>query len=208
MSQIGAALGGSSIGRTTDVLHGVDQSDNVATGRSDPRGAARDIEVGRSYALRAGLDSSWRENRVWHPDLDLIWNAAERNGLPIEFPFVSTAGSNWLTPVGWPACYLEAHSSAAQHQRSLTWQASLIFSGLFERFPKLKMLWVEAGYTWVLPVPLIALLIFVRRRPVMGDLVNRPLTTVLAVLCTAAIIVLNVLFVLGSLGVRPPLIGN
>jgi manganese transport protein len=60
----------------------------------------------------------------------------------------------------------------------------------------------------VLPVPLIALLIFTRRRSVMGDLVNHPATTAIAGLSMAAILLLNVLFVLGSLGIRPPLIGS
>lgn len=60
----------------------------------------------------------------------------------------------------------------------------------------------------VLPVPLIALLIFTRRRSVMGDLVNHPATTAIAGLSMAAIVLLNVLFVLGSLGIRPPLIGG
>ena len=42
----------------------------------------------------------------------------------------------------------------------------------------------------------------------MGDLVNHPITSWVAGPSAIAILVLNVLFVLGSLGIRPPLIGG
>jgi len=60
----------------------------------------------------------------------------------------------------------------------------------------------------VLPVPLITLLVFTRQRSVMGDLVNQPITSVVAGVSSAAILVLNVAFVLGSLGIRPPFMGG
>ena len=125
---------------------------SIAITPTDPTGAAREIEkwAGHPHFVQVSMPLGAR-TAFGHPDLDPIWRAAERNGLPIEFHFVSTAGPNWLTPVGWPAYYLEAHSSAAQHQ-AIAHVASLIFSGVFERFPKLKMLWVEAGYTWVAPL--------------------------------------------------------
>ncbi|HLI68220.1 MAG TPA: Nramp family divalent metal transporter [Ktedonobacteraceae bacterium] len=47
--------------------------------------------------------------------------------------------------------------------------------------------------SFVLPLPVITLIMFTRRRDIMGILVNRKLTTVLATLCGAVILVLNAL---------------
>jgi manganese transport protein len=52
----------------------------------------------------------------------------------------------------------------------------------------------------VLPLPVIALTYFTRRRDLMGTLVNRRFTTVLAVLCSALILVLNVLLLYQTIG--------
>ncbi len=52
----------------------------------------------------------------------------------------------------------------------------------------------------ILPVPVIALVIFTRRGDLMGSLVNHRLVTVLAVLCTAVILVLNVVLIYQSVG--------
>lgn len=46
--------------------------------------------------------------------------------------------------------------------------------------------------SFVLPVPVITLILFTRRRDVMGTLVNSSLTTVLAILCSVVIVALNV----------------
>jgi manganese transport protein len=54
--------------------------------------------------------------------------------------------------------------------------------------------------SFVLPLPVITLMLFTRRRDVMGSLVNRPLTSVLAALCAAVILVLNVLLLYQTFG--------
>lgn len=46
--------------------------------------------------------------------------------------------------------------------------------------------------SFVLPLPVITLILFTRRRDVMGTLVNSPVTTVLAILCSVVIVALNV----------------
>jgi len=48
---------------------------------------------------------------------------------------------------------------------------------------------------FVLPIPVIALIVFTRRRDVMGTLVNRRTTTLLASVCAAVILLLNVLLI-------------
>lgn len=54
--------------------------------------------------------------------------------------------------------------------------------------------------SFVLPVPVIALVIFTRRRDIMGVLVNRKITTVLAILCAFVILLLNVLLLYQNFG--------
>jgi manganese transport protein len=56
----------------------------------------------------------------------------------------------------------------------------------------------------VLPVPVIALVVFTRRRSLMGDLVNRRLTSVLATAGAAAILCLNVVLLVETIGVPLP----
>jgi manganese transport protein len=59
----------------------------------------------------------------------------------------------------------------------------------------------------ILPVPVIALVYFTRRRDVMGNLVNRRSITVLASFCTAVILVFNILLLYVSFGGTLPGLG-
>jgi manganese transport protein len=61
--------------------------------------------------------------------------------------------------------------------------------------------------SFVLPLPVIMLILFTRRRDLMGSLVNRPLTTVLATLCGGAILLLNVLLLFQTFGGKVPFVG-
>jgi manganese transport protein len=46
--------------------------------------------------------------------------------------------------------------------------------------------------SFVLPLPVITLVMFTRRRDLMGTLVNKPLTTWAAIVCSALIVGLNI----------------
>ena len=54
--------------------------------------------------------------------------------------------------------------------------------------------------SFVLPVPVIALVIFTRRRDIMGTLVNHKITTALAILCAFIILLLNIVLLYQSFG--------
>ncbi len=58
--------------------------------------------------------------------------------------------------------------------------------------------------SFVLPLPVITLILFTRRRDLMGSLVNHRLTTLLAILCAALILVLNVLLLYQIFGGKIP----
>jgi manganese transport protein len=61
--------------------------------------------------------------------------------------------------------------------------------------------------SFVLPIPMIALVSFTRRRDIMGDLANRWLTNVAAVLGTVVILALNAVLLLQTFGVDLPFLG-
>ncbi len=80
--------------------------------------------------------------RVFWP----IYQAAERLGLPIGIH----AGSSYRhppTPVGWPSYHTEDYANQAQaFQSQLT---SLVAEGVFAKFPALRVVLLESGWTWL-----------------------------------------------------------
>ncbi len=77
-----------------------------------------------------------------------IYAAAERHGLPLGIH----AGSSYRHPVtslGWPSYYIEDY--AAQSQGFQSQVTSLIAEGVFTKHPRLKVVLIESGITWVPP---------------------------------------------------------
>ncbi len=74
-----------------------------------------------------------------------IFAAAERTGLALG---IHTGGSNGLpmTPGGWPSFYFEEHMANAFAMQPLL--ASLVLEGVFEAFPKLRVVLIEGGFAW------------------------------------------------------------
>lgn len=84
-------------------------------------------------------------NRMYDP----IWEAAAENKLPVCVHFGSEGGGIASPPTGagYPATYLEIR--AARPQVAQAHVASLLASGVFEKFPGLKFLFVEFHTWWV-----------------------------------------------------------
>jgi predicted TIM-barrel fold metal-dependent hydrolase len=81
-------------------------------------------------------------NRRYWP----IWEAAANHGLALAISFGGATGTA-PTPSGWPATYFEEYVLAAQvFQTQLT---SLITGGVFDRFPDLRLVVLESGWTWL-----------------------------------------------------------
>ena len=131
----------------------------------------RDRALRRRSGLRAGVhaDAHVRAagNRRYWP----IYAAAERHGLPVGM-HVFGSGGHPYTGTGWPSYYVEegaGHSTSCQ-----TVVTSLVIEGVFERFPRLKVVIVEGGFAWLPPLAWRLDKLFERMRSEVPHLKRRP----------------------------------
>lgn len=82
-----------------------------------------------------------------------IYEAAEEVGMPIIIHPTGAEGTYLGAPVlagGIPSTYAERHIGLSQiAQANIN---SLVFEGTFERYPKLKVVVEEFGFTWIVPL--------------------------------------------------------
>ena len=89
------------------------------------------------------------ERPLGHPKYWDIFEAAEHHELPVEV-HVAGVGGNLMTGAGVPTYYIEGHVG---HVQDLQYHViSLVLEGVFERFPKLQVVLVEGGFSWVGPL--------------------------------------------------------
>ncbi len=78
-----------------------------------------------------------------------IYEAATRHNLPIGIHF-GGAGGGPITGAGWPSHYIEDHGGMPQAFYAQV--VSMVTSGIFERFPTLKIVLIEGGFSWLPPL--------------------------------------------------------
>jgi predicted TIM-barrel fold metal-dependent hydrolase len=122
----------------------------LAVATQDPYLAAREIdrmgghpdfvEVMISSAARAPLGQ-----RQFHP----IYEAAERNGLPVALHPGAEGGGGSTAPTaaGYPSRYIEWHTCLSQ--MFMAHLVSMVCEGVFEKFPRLKVVLTEGGIAWL-----------------------------------------------------------
>jgi predicted TIM-barrel fold metal-dependent hydrolase len=100
----------------------------------DPRFVQVLLPTGPEYPLG---------NRKYWP----IYEAAAEAGLPLV---AHTGGFEQHRGAGWPSYYLEAHVFYANQMIAMA--TSLVAEGVFQRFPGLQVVLVEAGISWAGPL--------------------------------------------------------
>jgi uncharacterized protein len=78
-----------------------------------------------------------------------IYAAATRANLPVGVHAFGYGGYP-VTAGGWPSYYIEEMIGHAQCCQALL--TSMVFEGVFERFPTLKVVLIEAGFAWLAPL--------------------------------------------------------
>jgi predicted TIM-barrel fold metal-dependent hydrolase len=100
----------------------------------DPRFVQVLLPTGPEYPLG---------NRKYWP----VYEAAAAAGLPVV---AHTGGFEQHRGAGWPSYYLEAHVFYANQMIAMA--TSLVAEGVFQRFPGLQVILVEAGISWAGPL--------------------------------------------------------
>jgi uncharacterized protein len=75
-----------------------------------------------------------------------IYRAAERAGLAVGV-YAGGVSGNPVTPVGWPSYLLEDYVGLGQAFQAQV--VSLVSEGVFREFPRLRVVLIEGGFTWL-----------------------------------------------------------
>ncbi len=103
----------------------------------------------RSARFKQVFLGSRAERPLGNPRYWPVWEAAEQLGLPVAFHVGTTRYHGW-TGVGTVThFYYETHVGFPLAAQALT--SSLIFEGVFDRFPKLKIVLAELAWGWAVP---------------------------------------------------------
>lgn len=78
-----------------------------------------------------------------------MYEAAARHDLPIGIHF-GGAGGGPITGAGWPSHYIEDHCGMPQAFQAQV--ISMVYEGIFEHFPTLKIVLIEGGFAWLPPL--------------------------------------------------------
>jgi uncharacterized protein len=125
---------------------------SITIAQQDPAAAVEEITRWAEHPqfVQVTMDSGARipfGQRYYYP----IYEACERFGLPLAIhPGTEGMGINHQPTPGYPTHYIEWHCAM-----SLSFQAhlvSMLTEGIFERFPGLRVVFVEGGVAWLAPL--------------------------------------------------------
>jgi predicted TIM-barrel fold metal-dependent hydrolase len=113
---------------------------------SDPDASLRQVETfGHRKGVSGFMVTSVRNTQVNDNGLMKVYRAMEERGLTLSFH----SGPNWNEPV-FRACnrFLSVHALGFSFYNILHC-TNWVINGLSERFPKLPVIWIEAGLAWI-----------------------------------------------------------
>lgn len=125
---------------------------SICAAINDPEGAAREIEDWAGHPFMAQILIHAEPKPSWgDPQYDPVWRAATKHDITVACHLSRGAFGNYpRPPVGWPSYnhdFMVTYSLLAANQ-----VMSLIFDGVFDRFPTLRIVLVEHAFTWILPL--------------------------------------------------------
>ncbi|HLY57106.1 MAG TPA: amidohydrolase family protein [Stellaceae bacterium] len=111
---------------------------------SDPAASLRTVrEFGETPGVVGFLVTSQRSEAVYHPAYMPLYRELEERGLPIGFH----AGPDYSTAKSLNR-FVSVHSLSFV-TCNMVHLTNWIINGLPERFPKLKVIWIESGLAWL-----------------------------------------------------------
>jgi predicted TIM-barrel fold metal-dependent hydrolase len=127
---------------------------SISISAQTPEQAAREVErwAGHPYMAQVLMTPQTRGIPFGNPHFDPLYEAASRNGFPVathlmgQTPFELVP----LYPVGNPAHWHDFFASWPLLYVSHL--MSLVFDGAFDRHPDLRVVFVEGGFTWAMPL--------------------------------------------------------
>jgi len=119
-----------------------------------PERAAREIQrwAGHPYMAQVLMTPQTRGIPFGSPHFDPLYAAAAANGLPVATHLMGQTPFELIPiyPVGNPAHWHDFF--AAWPLLYVSHLMSLVFDGAFDRHPDLRVVFVEGGFTWAMPV--------------------------------------------------------
>jgi predicted TIM-barrel fold metal-dependent hydrolase len=125
---------------------------SIGVAMQTPELAAREIELWAEHPFMAQIYIQAEMRPSWgDPKYDPVWAAAVKHGIPVSC-HLGRSDYNELpmSPVGFMTYnhdFMVTYSMLAANQ-----VMSLIFDGVFDRFPDLKIVFIEHAFTWILPL--------------------------------------------------------
>jgi uncharacterized protein len=121
----------------------------ICTVFEEPELGARELRRWAAHPRFVQILLPFRTQRpLGHRRYWWLYEAAVEHDLPIVLHPGST-GNGLVTASGWPSYYFEDHVGFPQ--ALIVQAASLIFEGVFDRFPDLKIVFAEGAWSWVVP---------------------------------------------------------
>jgi predicted TIM-barrel fold metal-dependent hydrolase len=125
----------------------------ISVSLDDPEGAVREIEEWAGHPrFKQILVSNYSQQPLGFPRFEPVWEAAARHRLPVAMHNTAyAAGAIGSTPVGRFQHWVDFHSLAFPLMYSAH-LVSWLTSGVFDRHPELRVVFVEGGYLWHRPI--------------------------------------------------------